>query len=668
VLALALCAALAVAAIRLHYEGRANRVELALDYADFSAFAKSYNYRPDALLGQFHRAGLTSLAVSEELGGQINGSGHGIVTPGQALIDSARLTPIADPLLARLLRKRAISPDELYLTVYDRDDLARYREQLALHLSASAVRVLRDRPPYLLAVRTQADYFNSLGLGIPQDAIDLVRRHPGLHLIPRLQNDERFAAPQIEAEFAGFLRGGAHVSTVVFFGVRNTVLGYPAHLDDTADAFRSHPYVNFGAVEVYDRAQEQRGTDGLGSKIPLQTTRVQAIAKAELDKLDFETVIARYLLGARERNVRVIYLRPFPHLVAVRRDGKDADLSAAATNVELIGRIADGLRVRGLRLGPATPVRMPAATAPLVAVASLAVPAALLLLLIELGWYRRGWVAAAFAADVLLLALGYLTHHDLAARKLIGLTGAVLFPTAALLVIAPVFRAEPPAGTGAAIAAGFRTAARAAGTALAGALVVVGLLSAPLLMEEIDRFTGVKAVIVVPPVLALGLYLFSGRFGSAPLRFSEVGEAPVRVYQLLAIAALAAAAVVYLARSGNQSDITPSAFELALRSNLTSLLSVRPRFKEFLIGFPCMLLLPALWPAHRRRFGWLFALAIAVGTSDIVDTFSHLHTALIASALRVVNGFAVGAIAGIAALAAYRRWVPAPAERSAGAA
>jgi hypothetical protein len=128
----------------------------------------------------------------------------------------------------------------------------------------------------------------------------------------------------------------------------------------------------------------------------------------------------------------------------------------------------------------------------------------------------------------------------------------------------------------------------------------------------------------------------------------------VRVYQLALLALMAGLAFVYIARSGNTSDISPSAFELALRSNLTALLGVRPRFKEFAIGFPLMMLLPALRIEHKRLTGWLFAVGIAIGTSDIVDTFSHLHTPLLASLLRVFNGAVLGIVLGAIAIAVYR--------------
>jgi len=49
-------------------------------------------------------------------------------------------------------------------------------------------------------------------------------------------------------------------------------------------------------------------------------------------------------------------------------------------------------------------------------------------------------------------------------------------------------------------------------------------------------------------------------------------------------------------------------------------------------------------------------LAIGVGVGDVIDTFSHLHTPLEVSILRVINGFVLGALIGIVAIWIYRRF------------
>jgi hypothetical protein len=641
VLAVGLLACLFVAARRERHEHRANRVEIVMDDQDFQSLARSYAYDQRAFLVALRRAGLTSLAVQEELGGAVSTSSTGALYSGTALLDQARLTGFHDPVFARLA-VHGIRSDEVYLVAYDARTAARYARQLALKFSSRAVRVLRAPLPTVFAIRTQPDYFGTVGLGLPDDRVALAREL-GLHLVPRLQNDERFKEPQIDALLGSAVRGhDAH--TVIFFGLRNQVLGYPDAIDATAKAMRSEK-LDFGTIETYDVKQVQAGNEKLASDLPNQTVRVQAIAKPEQDKLRPEEIVQRYDLGVRERNVRVVYLRPFAH----QWNGR----SIEATNVELVRQIASGVRAAGLRVGTASPFDRFVTRWWEIALASLAVPAIVLLLLAEFGIGGTVWLAAFVLVDLVAVAAGFAVHHDMAVRKLLALAGAIAFPVGGFAAIAPAFRAPRAASTGAAVLDGIRTVVIATAVTLGGVLVVVGLLSTPLTMLEVDRFTGVKLVLAAPPLLCLVLYLFTRRWGSS-LTVRRLAESPVTVLPLVAGIVLAGAAYVVLVRSGNQGDIAPSSFELALRSHLTTLLQVRPRFKEFVVGFPALMLVAALLPVHRARWGWLLALAIGVGLGDVVDTFSHLHTALAVSLLRLANGAVAGILIGAVVVAAYR--------------
>lgn len=644
VLGIGLLACLYVGVRRELHEHRANRVEIVMDDQDFQSLARSYAYDQRAFLIALRRAGLTSLAVQEELGGQVSSSPGAALYAGPALLDQAKLTGFHDPVFARLA-VHGIRSDEVYLIAYDGATAARYARQLALKFSPHAVRVLRTGVPAVFAIRTQADYFGSVGLGLPGERVALAHELV-LHLVPRLQNDERFKQPQIDALLDDAVRGhDAH--TVVFFGLRNQVVGYPDAVDATAAALRAAK-ADFGTIETYDVKQNQAGSESLAKDLPDRTVRVQAIAKTEQDKLRPEEIVSRYDLGVRERNVRVVYFRPYAH--------QWGDRSIEATNVELVRRIAQGVRAAGLRVGTASPFERFVTRWWEIALASLAVPAVLLLLLAEFGIGDRRWLIAFVAADVLLVLAGFALHHDMAVRKLLALAGAIAFPVAGFAAIAPAFRAPWPPSTGAAILDGVRALALATLVTLCGALVVVGLLSTPLTMLEVDRFSGVKLVLAVPPLLCLLLYLFTRRWGSQ-LSLRQLGESPVTLLPLLVGVGLIAIGYLVLTRSGNQSDIAPSSLELALRAHLTTLLQVRPRFKEFVIGFPALMLVPALLPAHRARWGWLLALAIGVGLGDVVDTFSHLHTALAVSLLRLANGAVLGIVVGALAIVAYRALV-----------
>ena len=73
-LVVGLLASLYVAVVRVHHERNARRVELVMDYPDFAALARSYGYDQRAFLRSRKRAGLTSLAVAEELGSGVSSS------------------------------------------------------------------------------------------------------------------------------------------------------------------------------------------------------------------------------------------------------------------------------------------------------------------------------------------------------------------------------------------------------------------------------------------------------------------------------------------------------------------------------------------------------------------------------------------------------------------
>ncbi len=620
-----------------------------MDYQDFVQLARAYDYNPAAFLIALRRAGLTSLALTEELGSDIGTNGKAYALTGGALLSQSELTPLRDPLLASLARSGNIDPDAIYLIVTDRATYERYRTQLPLHFMPDSVRILRQRFPWLIEVRTQLDYFNAESLGIPTDQILLAKRL-GLLVIPRFQNDEHFTATQMDEQIDDVLRFDPKVSTIVFFGLRNEVWGYPDHLDDAARIFRERGHLfSFGSIETYDPSQVQKGNDTLGKLIAGRTVRVQAIARTELEKLSLDDVIDRYVLGVRERNVRVVYLRTWQH--------QDGDLSIEQTNVEMVRDIAQQLKAHGFVLGRATPIPLyHGDNRVLVGLVALCVPSVFALLLLVLGWYRRDLVVAAYVLTVLLYAAGLAVHHDIFARSVIALAGALLFEIAAFLALAPAFADAPQARTGAQILRSLKWTLIATSVALVGALVIVGLLSSPLVMEEIERFRGVRAVLTFPPLAGLLLYLFSGKFPIGSRRARDVFLAPIELYQLLAGLVIIGAGVILVMRSGNESEIAPSHAELVARHILEAVLSVRPRFKEFLVGYPSMMLIAALVPAHRRAIGWIFALGAGVGIGDIVDTFSHLHTPLLISILRIFNGLWIGALIGAAVIWLYRRF------------
>jgi Family of unknown function (DUF5693) len=647
-------ASIAVAVDRWRFEAANKTVEITIDEQDLADFARAYGYNEDELLREMRKAGLTSVAVYAEQGQHVNESTHAFVQSGQQVIDGARISGLVDRGLASMVAKHQIDPNSIYLLVYDAPTLKRYLYALRTQLEPKSVTVVRSTMPAIVAVKTQIDFFNSLDLGIPDDLATRVRRL-GLLVDPRVQNNERLAADGIDAVFDQMLEGG-RIGTVIFYGQRNEVLGYPYQLDQTADAFRAYPGINFGDVEAYTVDQIQKGTQTLGLEIPSQTVRVMAIPKLQLDKLDVETVIGEYVLGVRERNIRVVYYRPYPHVVQKKAsDGTLITVSAEQTNIDLLTKLTDELKNNGFTIGRAAGFtdfkgwKLDV----LYSLAGLGVAGAFLLLLCLYGW-ARPWMSWAFVGlTAAAFAGGIATGHGEAVRRLWALGGALTFGVLAGTALAPIFRENPSGKWVDDAKRGLIHLVRSASVAVLGGLFITGLLSQAAFMLEIEQFFGVKALLVVPPLVVLALYVFTDKFGD-PQRPVDVADMPVRAWMLAAIVAFGVAVAFLIMRSGNQPDVGASGFELNVRGALTALMGARPRFKEFLIGYPPIFLLVALTPSHRRALGWVLILAAAIGLSDILDTFSHIHTSLSVGLLRTLNGVVLGALIGVAVQWIYR--------------
>ena len=166
--------------------------------------------------------------------------------------------------------------------------------------------------------------------------------------------------------------------------------------------------------------------------------------------------------------------------------------------------------------------------------------------------------------------------HLLRARQFFALLAAIVFPLLAIILASKTKRA------------GLLEAAFAGLIALAGGLVVSGLLGSYQFALGLWRFAGVKIAFVVPLGL-VGLWAFSplGAGGTGEDFFSWLSDQlkePIRVWHVVLGLVLAVVLAIYLLRSGNTG--TAPAWERTVREVLERVFRYRPRTKEFLLGYP----------------------------------------------------------------------------------
>ena len=343
----------------------------------------------------------------------------------------------------------------------------------------------------------------------------------------------------------------------------------------------------------------QQGLDQLiagGSAV-----RLFSISSNWQNSLTPPEVSSKFVLAARERSHKLLYLRPFRLI---------ADTDTFLTEVKT------GLNKWGIQVGlpkpaayePSTLLRWLCVLGPL---------AALLLLGLSYPLLRLGLVIAVLAL------IGCLGLNGFSPLPGFALVAAISFPALGL-----VLRRN-------------RTSDWYVATALSliGVAFVSALGTTRDSMLGLDPFKGVGLTLAAPILLvALSfvprqdirrtLYTLFAR----PVRLGDV---------LIMLIALAAVALVFL-RRGNSTGLGVSSAEAQVRQSLQDSI-IRPRFKE-LAGHPLLLLgLSGAMPGYVTP---MLLLGGVIGQASILNTFTHFHTPLLISLERALIGLAVGLILG----------------------
>ena len=93
--------------------------------------------------------------------------------------------------------------------------------------------------------------------------------------------------------------------------------------------------------------------------------------------------------------------------------------------------------------------------------------------------------------------------------------------------------------------------------------------------------------------------------------------------------------------------------EKTLRNTLTDLFSARPRTKEFLVGYPALILLAYyIKKTDIKLLQWLLAIASSILAASVTNSFCHVFTDYSVIVSRTVNGLIVGIFVSIAAIIA----------------
>ena len=421
------------------------------------------------------------------------------------------------------------------------------------------------------------------------------------------------------------------------------VTGYPDRLDQTAALMQEHNLI-FGNVEAFIAAQA--GAEKLAKLNDFQLLRTHSMQQEEVEKADDQEIINRYLLSVRERNVKILYHKPY-----LKGD------QLKEKNLTLLGELTSSLKKEGYLPGSAETAPYFSNSGWDVLLILLGVTAAGILLLNYFTAFKYEKLMILLLPTAAVVGFLFLSSgREILLRQITALGSAVIFPSLAVIV----FLLEKKQGGenlegGLKLAFLFFNFTAAVLTALVGGILVSAVLNSSEFIFKINDFRGVKVAFLMPLIIISLYYLFQP--GSKDLRHKipQLLESVIKVKHIILAGGLALIAVIYIGRTGNFPLLPVPAWELTIRSLLEKILYVRPRFKEFLIGHPLFIFSLYLSVQKRKELYFYPLLMLAsVGVITIVNTFSHLHTPVLISLLRTFHAYWLSFAVAAVIIFAYR--------------
>jgi len=583
-----------------------SQVEIAIDYEEVQSLAASQGFHTVLpILDRLKSAGVTSLSVTESTIGDFfsTGQARALSSSGNLIIESS------DSDIRNLIERRLVNLG------------------LARRLSGGRLETTLS-PPQIANVP----------LGFSQILPNLRRfaNEGKFSVVARARNYPESNLATLE-EMAAELQKWK-IKKVVF--AADEVIGWRGGVEDTAIAFRAGGLI-FGSIEF----GKQKGSEKLEKALFGDFVRVHSISGSEMALLQPDQAVERLVRAARERGVRLLYVR----LLNTNGPG------ALEVNAKYLEQIRAGLERSGLKIGIAEVVGDPKPFKWETVIIAVGIAAGAVLLLNEVLVLGAGGIITLLILCSLALS-GMAVFADMG-RKVAALSAACVFPVLGLLFSA---RMSGVSGETGVKQLGWPTRLSLYLSAIilsvAGGVSIAALLSGRLFMTQTDQFAGVKLAHLLPIlfVLAMSATGLLGRRLHARSLWLQVTESVRNIWNtpalfghaIVGVLALVAVLIV-LMRSGNDAGVGVSPIELRFRSLLDQILYVRPRTKEIFLGFPA--LLAAIWLVSKNEIAWarLFFVAAMVGLVSAVNTFCHLHTPIEISFIRVINGIYVGLIIGL---------------------
>ena len=590
---------------RLSVEWRHRTVGIAVEYRDLVLLSRQSGESPEAIFNRMKALGAEGITVSDLMGKDL-AAGFLPVYYGSL----ATFRPILSMSLSLPLDRAALLIENSEPLLQPILDYLRTRN--------TGIATLATGEGTLVVLPQATDELADAGVLPDFTALEFAARMRAVSVFRPV------ASPGVDAEqTAEGLRWlkEKYPSITCILPAGQTVIGYPS-LAAIVRTLKEHD-ITAGQAEFVRQVGISEFNAAMNpSLLPLHSlVREETLSR----RYSRSQIIERMVRAVHERSIRILLLRPY-ELYSIDR---------LEPFIEDMAEIQSALTSRSYSLGWPETIPMFRASA------ASAIALALVFSLCFWSYARRYLVPdtkisrfelAAVVICSILIGLG--AWKISAVSKLLGGLAAAFLATEATLWALDRYD-RPFYG----LLAGLLIV-------LSGGLCIAAFYGTTNAMLRITPFSGVRMTLLLPPVLILASDL---KNRIHPESFMDIVRRPSLWGELMLLGFILVCTAILTIRSDNVSFVP--GWEVQFRDMLERLLWVRPRTKEFLVGYPCLI----VYYVIRRRnlfvnYREVFRIGASMAFASAVNSFCHFHTLLPLTAVRVANGWILGIVVGIAAL------------------
>ena len=649
-------------------EQRNASVEMSMEYENLRRLAALEGQPEAVVLQKFKAEGIDSLMVFDTNVERLTKNGEIYSVTGQELQQQLALGATGGVFAS--VPKEQLEKNALYLSpTQDKETFDNAVSDMKLRVGEDRVQVISQQPllvkvkgsPVLVPEDRYDEPLGLLQMPLGISAKDLrTVADAGFKVIIRPQNYVNVNEKQIDSIFQRLDQSGVKAHALMPCG--KEIVSYPDKIGYLGKKMKERN-MTLVMLEHYTQLQFAKidGLVQLAEAVDYRAARSYVIDGLEQKKITVGTALHRWALTDEERNIRVNYIRPF--LMPV--EGK----SLMEVNLNYVRDIRKNVAARGYSFGEAGVFSSKAEGyapyfpgkifyMPVIAAIMAGVVLFLSLLLRLSNIQELVCWAVLTVAGIALVMLG----RGLLTRQLLALGAASVFPVLSMSVIFNIWDSikDDKANYVMIIIHGLWQLALAIGLSLVGAAFLSAILTDSRFLLEIDIYRGVKLTFVLPVLFTGILYIVKydllqtvGKgLQTIYNRLNGVLDNKITFKHVAVMFVLLFIAYYFVGRSGHTGGVPVPAIELKMRAFLEQVMYARPREKEFMIGHPMFFL--AVMAAYKQASRWCqFALSCAavIGQGSLVQTFCHMRTPVFMSFARALDGYAVGSVFGIIAVA-----------------